>query len=721
VIKVELGRRDVLLGLGASLVLAGSAPAQGAVQGGTAAARLAEGQSSLTAWIRIEPDNRVVIIASQAELGQGISTTLPAIVADELGADWANVVIQAAPFDRSFRNPRINWMFTGNSESVQAFYLLMRTVGASAREMLIATAAERWQVPTDQCQTEASRAIHGPTKRAFSFGELAADAARLPVPQAPKLKAKQDLKLVGKSLARVDVPGKVDGTAIFGLDVMLPGILSAAIRTAPTIGGTVKSIDEAAILARPGLRAVVRLQNGFAIVADRYHQARGALQAHPPLFDPGPNTGLNSATVDAAYRDILENGPWVTPVNEGRSAEILQRETASISADYHSPFAAHATMEPMNCTAHVTADKCEIWAPTQGQEAAHVTLRHLLGLKDEQITINRTAAIGGGFGRRLLPDFVVQAALVSRAVGRPVKIIWDREEDMLHDMYRPATASRFAASLGSDGLPVALQVKHASPTILLPVFPPAQKIIDEKGIDPSALEGLLHTRYALPNRRVDFHLLKTAIPTSVMRGTGYGPTIFALEGFVDELAQAAKVDPYEYRRRLLAQDKRALAVLDRAASMAEWRKAPAKGRGRGIVFADAFGTLISQVIEVEVTTDAVKLLKISTAVDCGEVLDPGIAAAGIEGGIVFGLAYCKSEVTFRQGRVNETNLDSYELPYLAETPPMRTQFITSGEKLGGVGEVSPVTVPPALANAIFAATGRRLRSMPLARHGLRFA
>jgi isoquinoline 1-oxidoreductase subunit beta len=721
VTNTKLRRREVVLGLGATLILAGSMPARAARQGGAAATRVSPGQSSLTAWVRIQPDNRVTIITSQAELGQGISTTLPAVIADELGADWATVMIETAPFDPAFRNPRIKWMFTGNSESVLSFFELMRTVGASAREMLISVAAQRWMVAPEQCRAESSRVVHGPTKRAFTFGELAADAARLPVPETPRLKTKQDLKLVGKSLARVDIPGKVDGSAVFGLDFMVPGMLSAAIRTAPTIGGTAKFIDEAAIMARPGVRAVVRLQNGFAIVADRYHQARGALIAHPPTFESGPNAGLSSAVIDTAYREILEKGPWVAPVNEGQASDILQRAPAVISADYHSPFAAHATMEPMNCTAHVTADKCEIWAPTQGQEAAHVTLRHVLGLKDEQIVINRSAAIGGGFGRRLLPDFVVQAALVSKAVGRPVKIIWDREEDMLHDMYRPATATRLAASLDTHGLPGALHVKHTSPTILLPVFPPVQKIIDEKGIDPSALEGLLHTRYLIPNRRVDFHLLKTPIPTSVMRGTGYGPSIFALECFVDELALAAKIDPFAYRQRLLAQDKRALAVLNRAARMADWQRTPAKGRGRGIAFADAFGTLIAQVIDVEVTGNAVKLLKISTAVDCGEVLDPGIAAAGIEGGIVFGLAYCKAEVTFRQGRVSETNLDNYELPYLAETPPMKTEFITSGEKLGGVGEISPVTVPPALANAIYAATGRRLRSMPLARHGLRFA
>ena len=379
----------------------------------------------------------------------------------------------------------------------------------------------------------------------------------------------------------------------------------------------------------------------------------------------------------------------------------------------------------MNCSASVTAKRCEIWAPTQGQELAHVALKGILGLRDDQIIVHRSSAIGGGFGRRLIPDFVIQAALVSKAVGRPVKLIWDREEDFLHDFYRPATMVRLTAALQTDGLPSALAARVVSPTILLPVFPSIAQMLKEKGVDPSALEGMLETHYALPNRRVEFHLFDTAVPTSVMRTTGYGPNIFALESFVDELAYAAKEDPYRYRQRLLAGNARALAVLDRAAKLGGWG-APLRGgkqarRGRGIAFTEAFGTLLAQVAEVEVRGDEVKLLRVSSAVDCGEVLDPGIAAAGIEGGIVFGLSYCKNEITFRNGRAEQTNFNAYELPSLAETPRMQTEFINSGEKLGGVGETSPVALPPAFANAIFAASGKRLRSLPLSRHGLQLA
>jgi isoquinoline 1-oxidoreductase subunit beta len=720
----DRGRRQFLKAAAAGaggLMLGAIAPGWAATLAGGAKPAPEAGESAVTAWVRITPDNQVTIIVSQAEIGQGISTTLPAIIADELGADWDKVRLQTAPFAPAYRNPKLNWMFTGNSESTQSFYDLMRKTGAAARTMLVEAAAAKWGAAAGECATEASNVVHRPSGRKLTFGAVSLDAARLPVPENPRLKSKSELKLVGRALPRVDVPSKVDGSAIFGIDFRLPDMLLAAVRVAPTLGGRLKSFDEAALKAKPGVRAVVPLQNGVAVVADTYWQAKRAINEVPPLFDPGPNANLNSMALLAGYRDKLDNGPWATAVNEGDATSLLQQAKKAIVLDYENPFAAHATMEPMNCTAHVTAERCEIWAPTQGQEFAHVVLKSVLGMKDEQVIVNRTTAIGGGFGRRLLPDFVLQAALISKAVARPVKLIWDREEDMLHDYYRPATLVRLAAVLGKDGLPQALTAKVVSPTILLPVFPVIEQMLKEKGIDPSALEGMLETVYALPNRRVDFHLLKTVVPTSVMRTTGYGPNIFALESFIDELAVQGKNDPYRYRRRLLQKNARAVAVLDRAATMGNWGKPLAKGRGRGIAFADAFGTLLAQVVEVEVKGDAVKVIRVSSAVDCGQTLDRGIATASIEAGVVFGLAYCKAQITFKDGRAEQQNFNTYELPYLAETPEIATEFIDGGDNIGGVGEVSPVTVAPALANAIFAASGKRLRSMPISRHGLHFA
>jgi isoquinoline 1-oxidoreductase beta subunit len=728
---LDHGRRAFLtvsMLLGGGLMLGFTFPARGARLVGAAAPTPAADEAAITAWVRIAPDNRVTLIVSQAEIGQGISTTLPAILADELGANWDSVQLETAPYDPAYANPKYKWMFTGNSESIQAFYDHMRTMGAAARSMLTQAAAARWGVPANECQAAQSAIVHVSGKQ-LTFGEVAADAAKLPIPERPVLKPASDRQVDGKALPRVDVPAKVDGSAVFGIDFRVPDMLGAAVRTAPTIGGTVKRYDENAIKGRGGVRAVVPVPNGVAVVADTYWQARSALAAMPIEFDVGPNAALDSASIRSAMRDALDKGPWASPVNVGDAAAILAQSKRKLSFDYENPFLAHATMEPMNCTAHVTPNRCEIWAPTQGQNLAFFALQSALKMPGEQIVVNRTPYIGGGFGRRLLPDFVVQAALISKSAGRPVKLIWDREEDMRHDAYRPGTMVRLSAALDAHGLPAAIQARVVSPRIITLAAPFLVEMVDKSHIDPSAMEGMMETRYKLDQRRVDFHLFDTPIPTSVLRTTGYGPNIFAFESFIDELAHAAKQDPYRFRRALLAHDARAVAVLDRAAQLGEWGKPLPKIKdakvGRSIAFTDAFGTLLAMVMEVEVRRDsrgeAIRVRRVTAAVDCGRVLDPGISTSSIEGGIVFGLAGCKSEITFKNGRVEQENFTTYEMPYLAETPDIRVEFIDGGGVLGGVGEVSPVTVAPALANAIFAATGRRIRSMPLSRHGLRFA
>ena len=694
----------------------------------SAAARLVAGPPGtaaaghkLGAWVRIGSDDVVTIVVSQAEIGQGISTTLPALLADELGADWSRVRLETAPYDRAYRNPRANWMFTGNSESAQAFHDLMRRTGAAAREMLTSVAATQWGVPPAECRASAGEVTHAASGRRARFGELAAQAAQLPVPQAPSLRPEAELTLYGRSVMRVDVPEKVDGSAVFGIDFTLPGLLHAAVRTAPTLGGTLREVDEAFLRAQPGVRTVVRLPDAVAVVADTWWQARRALSGAKLSFDPGPNAGVSSARMMADYRSRLAKGPFVTAVSEGDADGLLAAGPRRHAATYENPFLAHATLEPMNCTARVSAERCEIWAPTQGQELAFFALKGALGLKDEQIAVHRTPYAGGGFGRRLLPDFVVQAALIARAAGAPVRTLWDREEDMRRAYYRPATLVQMSAPLGRDGLPLALAAKVVSPTILLPVFPPIAKTLAEKRFDPSALEGMLHSHYPIKDRKVEFHLMQVPVPTSVLRTTGYGPNVFAIEGFIDELARLARMDPYAYRRKLLATDARALAVLERAAQLSGWGKPLPRGSGRGLAYAHAFGTRIAQVVEVAVRAGKVKVRKVTSVADCGKVLDPGIAAAGIEGGVVFGLSGCKSEITFKDGAPEQPNLAQYAPLTLAESPDQAVEFIEGGGALGGVGEVGPVAVVPALANAIHAATGRRLRSMPLSRHGLAFA
>src|SRR5262249_1813222 len=403
---------------------------------------------------------------------------------------------ETAPYDPAYANPKYKWMFTGNSESIQSFYDHMRRMGAAARTMLIQAAATRWRVPASECSARESAIVHASGKR-LTFGEVANEAGRLPVPEAPVLKAAGERQVDGKSLPRVDVPAKVDGSAIFGIDFAVPDMLLAAVRTAPTIGGKVSRYDEGVIRNMPGVRAVVRLPNGVAVVADTYWQARTALPAMPIEFDAGPNAALGSAGIAPAMRGAPDNGPWVTPVDQGNARARLDQAKRKLSFVYENPFLAHATMEPMNCTAQVSTDRCEIWAPTQGQNLAFYALQDALKMPGEQIIVNRTPYIGGGFGRRLLPDFAVQAALISKASGRPVKLIWDREEDMRRDSYRPATLVRLSAAVDARGSPTALHAQVVSPRIITAVAPFMIESVDKSRLDPSAMEGMMETRYAL--------------------------------------------------------------------------------------------------------------------------------------------------------------------------------------------------------------------------------
>jgi len=694
----------------------------------------------LNAWLRIGVDDTVTIIVSQAEMGQGIQTTMAAVVAEELGADWKRVRLENSPADPAYRNPARNWQFTGNSESTTAFFDFLRTMGASAREMLIAAAAERWRVDLASCDSQNGRVIHRPTRRSLKFGQLVEAASKKQPPAHPRLRQQSEWRLLGKSLPRVENPAKVTGAAVFGLDVKVPGMVYAAIRTSPVFGGKVAKLDKSSVERLPGVIDVVPIPNGVAVVAEAYWQASKALAGLKVDWDSDPNAALNSDTVRAQYRAALDGSDWLLAHSTG-DRDILphtypnrfmgdasvdptpprapssQALPTIVSEEYESQFLAHATMEPMNCTAHVTADGCDVWAPTQGQELAQLTVAGMLGLPREKVRINRTL-VGGGFGRRLLPDFVAQAVAVSKAVRRPVKLIWSREEDMQHDFYRPAVHHRITAGVDEYGRLKALAHRLVSPSILQFVYPPAVT----ETYDPSCLEGLLETHYDIPNTRVDFKMLKLPIPTSVMRTTGYGPNIFALESFIDELAHRKGQDPYQYRRELLSKSPRALAVLDLAAQKSGWKTPPPPGHYRAIAFCEAFLTVIAHVVELSIpAAGQIKIHRIVAVVDSGTILDRGITANSIEGGTAWGLSCAdKTEITFERGRVVQGNWNDYEVLRMSQMPPVEVHFIDSGARpLGGVGEVGPVTVIPALTNAIFAATGRRIRSLPLSRHGLR--
>jgi isoquinoline 1-oxidoreductase subunit beta len=674
----------------------------------------------LNAWIRITPNDEVTLISSQSEMGQGIMTTLPAVLAEELGADWSRVKVEISTVAPAYRNPRINWQFTGNSESTTSFFELMRTMGASAREMLIAAAAKRWGVSAEDCYADNGRIIHRPTRQILRFGDVAEDAARTPPPKDPKLKTEGEWKLLGKSLSRVELASKLNGTAIFGIDFTVPGLVHAAVMQSPVHGGTVSNFDKESVAKLPGVIDVVPIPNGVAVVARQYWQARQALKSLNVTFAGGPNSEISSETLDKQYRAAIDGNSWKTVKTEGdgHRAEDMKGKFAEVySQEYESQFLAHATMEPMNCTAHVTDDGCTIWGPLQGPELAKLAVSGMFKLPPEKVTINRTL-LGGGFGRRLLVDFVVQAALVSKAVGKPVKVVWSREEDMQHDVYRPATLNRITAALDKIGKPLALAHKVVSPSILQFVYAPA---VTEDN-DPSCLEGLMETHYEIPGQRVDFKLLRIGVPTSVLRTTGYGPNIFAVESFIDELAFKAKQDPYNFRRGLL-KDERSLKVLETLAEKSDWKKKPPKGVARGLAYTEAFRTHIAHVVELSVKDILVKIHHITCVIDCGVALDPEICKNSIEGGTVWGLGVAfKSNISFKDGRTVETNFHDFQIPLMHETPPIEVHIINSGTKgMGGTGEVGPITLVPAVANAIFAATGKRYRSLPLSRHGLSLA
>jgi isoquinoline 1-oxidoreductase beta subunit len=704
-----LSRRDVFTSVAASavvIVVGRLAPTEVLAQSSARA-------MAINAYVAIAPDGRVTLQCAHSEMGQGIYTTFAAIIADELEADWSKCDVVFSPAAPAYRHPVYNWQFTGNAESIRSYHTLIRKMGAAAREMLIAAAADRLRVPAAELIAREGRVRHAASRRAIGFGEIAAAAAAKPVPAEPRVKTESEWRIVGggRSLPRRDIPAKVEGSAVFGIDIKVPGMVHAAVASAPMIGGMVASIDEASVGGVNGVISVVPLDNAVAVVAEHYWQARLALERLKAAWRPGPGGSFDDAALDVMYRNAFAHDTgWAEAEKHGDALATLAGSSRVIEAEYRSPWLSHAPMEPMNATVSVTDAGVTVWAPTQGMQMTEMVLAKALQISPEKITIHRTY-LGGGFGRRLLADFVLQAALCSRAVGRPVKLIWAREEDIKQDWFRPAFLDKVRATLGADGLPAAIHHRLVAPSILAPVSPTP---VLPGTVDGLAVEGLVEHPYRIPHRRVDYHMLQVPIPTMVLRTTGHGPNNFALESFIDELAQAAGQDSHEYRRRLLADNAAALAVLDRAAALANWGHA-GPGRFQGLAFADAFGAYLCQVVELSITDGAVKLHKITSVCDPGRVLDRVNATGVIEGGVVWGLsAVLYSEIAFDRGHVRAANFDGYRVVTLPDTPELVTDFLENRSAIGGLGEVGPVCVPAALCNALFAATGRRHRSLPLA-------
>jgi len=662
------------------------------------------------AWLRIGADESVLVIVDRSEMGQGVTTALPMLLAEELDADWSKIKIEFAPADKAYANPLLFGMqATGGSRSVRAAYTPLRKAGAAAREMLVTAAAQTWGVEKAECHAETGAVIHARSKRRLTSGKLVEKAATVPVPQDVPLKDPKDWKILGTRVRRLDTPPKVDGSAQFGIDVKAPGMLVAVIARSPVFGGKVKSFDAAKAKAVPGVRHVVQISSGVAVVADGYWPAKKGRDALDVSWDEGPNAQVSSASIAQLFAQRAEQAGAVAR-HDGDAAGTLASSASKVAAAYDLPFLAHATMEPMNCTAHVRSDGVDVWAPTQFQTGAQGLGAKIGGVTPDKVKVH-TTYLGGGFGRRFELDFIQEALETSKATGAAVKVIWSREDDIRNAQYRPVNHHRFEAALDANGQPVAWTHRIVAPSIMARVFPDTIK----NGLDEEAVEGGVGMPYAIPNVHVDYQLTDTGIPVGFWRSVNNSYNAFAVESFIDELAHAAKKDPYEYRRDLLGKAPRHLGALNLAASKAGWGTPPPAGRSRGIAVYKAFESYVAEVAEVSVASDgAVQVHRVVCAVDCGPVVNPSIVEAQMESAIVFGLtAALYGEIAIEAGRVKQSNFHDYRMVRLAEMPQIEVHIVPSTDEQGGVGEPGTPPIAPAVCNAIFAATGKRVRKLPI--------
>ena len=668
------------------------------------------------AWLQVDTDGAVTVTIDKSEMGEGNHTALAMIAAEELDADWSKVKVGAVPVNPAAWSRR---MSTGGSTSVRTSWDILRKAGATARAMLVTAAAQTWGVEAAACSTRNGTVTHA--NHRLTYGELAQKAATIPVPDNAPLKDPKDFRLLGTRTHRLDTPSKVNGSAQFGIDVRMPGLLVASIERSPVFGGKVKSFDATAARAVPGVRHVVQLdgtpwtgtngawavgtESGVAVVADTYWQAVQGRQALKITWDEGPNAALGDIPGKLAAR-AGEAG--VTAKTVGDAATALAGAAKKIESVYTVPFLHHATMEPMNCTAHVRAGTCDVWAPTQNQTRAQEVAAEAAGIPKEAVKIH-TTLLGGGFGRRLESDFVAEAVAISKAVNAPVKVIWSREDDTKHSFYRPATYNKLAAGLDAQNRPVAWTHHIVAPPILIK-FGPLQN-----GIDATLIDGASDVPYAFPNLFVDQLAADLPVPLGFWRSVGASQNAFVVECFMDEVAAAAGRDPYELRREMLQSKPRHLRVLELAATKAGWGTPLPPGRGRGIAIAEWEPTTCAEVAEVSVAPDGtVRVHRVVCAVDCGPVVNPYTIEAQMQGGVVFGLsAALYGEITIDKGRVQQGNFNDYPMLRMPEMPVVEVHIVPSTDALGGIGEPSVPPTAPAVCNAIFAATGKRIRALPI--------
>jgi isoquinoline 1-oxidoreductase beta subunit len=701
-----LGRRDFLKAsmlAGGGLVIGVSLGACG--KPSEVAHAAAGGQPN--AWLKIGGDNSITILIDKSEMGQGVYTALPALVAEELSVPLEAVKVVFAPAGEAYINTLLGSQVTGGSTSIREGWQKLRLAGAQAREMLLGAAADDWKVDAKTLKLKDGTVVNGSGK-SKTFGELAEAASKRPVPKDAKPKDASEFSVLGKAHARLDTPQKVDGTAEFGLDVKLPGMKYAAFIQSPVLGGGVKSVDAAAAEKMPGNVKVVTTKSGVAVVADHYWQAHQARDAVKVVWESGANAGLSNASMLAGLKAAKGDGQSAR--KDGDAAAALKAAKKTVTATYELPLLAHATMEPMNCTADFKGDRCDVYVGTQVQLIAQGAVASAVGLKPEQVNIN-TTFLGGGFGRRLEVDFIPAAAEASKALGAPVKVIWTREDDMTHDAYRPPALDTATAGFDGDGSLKAVHLKLVSPSITARMFPP----VVEKMVDPFAVEAAANFLYDVPNVSVAYLRHEIGINVGYWRSVSHALNCFVVESFMDELAHAAGKDPFEYRRALLTKQPRAKRVLEEVAARGNWSKAAA-GRHQGIAVMEGYGTYLAQVAEISLAGDRLKVHKITCVVDCGHKVNPAIVDAQIMSGMVFGLsAALWGEITLEGGKVKQTNFDNYRVVRLDETPELSIHLLDSTEAPGGIGEPSTALVAPAVANAIFAATGKRIRQLPLSK------
>ncbi len=664
------------------------------------------------AFLRIGTDDSITVLSAHSEMGQGIWTTLPMLIADELDADWSKIRVEHAPASPVYAHTGFGIQATGGSTTTWSEFQRYREAGATARALLVEAAALRFGVPASACRTENGAVIAGNNRA--TYGELADAAAKLPAPETVTLKDPKDWKIIGKPTKRLDTPEKVSGRATFGMDVKLEGLLTAVVARSPVFGGTVKSFDATKAMAVPGVRHVVQVPSGVAVVADHFWAASRGRAALEVEWEAGLGATLDTDRLREEFGSLAKT-PGMPAASAGDVDIGLAAAASTLEAEYAVPYLAHAPMEPLNCTVRIGPDKCEIWTGTQFQGLDQPLAAQIVGLQPEQVVIH-TPFLGGGFGRRANPksDFVVEAVHVAKATGKPVKVVWTREDDVRGGYYRPAYVHRAKIGVGANGVPTAWDHTIVGQSIITGTA--FEGVLVQNGIDNTSVEGVSDSPYlsSVPNHRVGLHSPTTAIPVLWWRSVGHTHTAFVMETLIDELAEKAGQDPVEYRRRMLHDHPRHLGALNLAAEKAGWGSPLPAGRARGVAVHESFGSFVGEVAEVSIENGEIRVHRVVCAVDCGIAVNPAGIAAQIESGVAFGLgAVCHSKLTLKEGRVQESNYHDYRVLRMNEMPRVETHIVPSTDPPGGIGEVSVPPIAPAVANAVAALTGKRLRELPL--------